>query len=94
MGFFENLAQKSFRKMVRGILAASVPNFEQVEGSLPSSTVENNYNVAWDKFGKSAHKMHPSIYREECVKAAEYVAEAHLAAISLFYGNGSSEEAG
>ena len=83
MGWFDNLMQRQFRKMVLKILITNVPDFEKIEGAMPLSTVETAYKTAWHHFGKQCHDKHPSIYRAECAKAAEYVVEFYETAAGL-----------
>lgn len=84
--WFENHAERNFRKFVHKILVANLPDFERMEGVLPHSTVETAYRTAWLQIGKPAHDKAPAIYREECAKAAEYVLEFHSTAMQLLTG--------
>ena len=85
-GFFEGYAERQFRKFIRRILIANIADFEKMEGVLPHSTVETAYKSAWLQFGKPSHGKHPSIYREECAKAAEYIVEFYSTAMTLLVG--------
>jgi hypothetical protein len=81
--WFENFAESQFRKFVRDMIIASFPQFEEIEGVLPHSTVETAYKTAWIQIGKPAHGKAPSYYREECVRAAEYVMQFYTAAMQM-----------
>jgi hypothetical protein len=71
--FFENFAERQFRKTVHRILVANVPDFSKLEGGMPHSTVETAYRNAWLEFGKPSHGERSSIYKAECAKAGEYI---------------------
>jgi len=86
LDFFENYAERNFRKYIRRILVANVDNFEKIEGVLPHSTVETAHKTAWTQFGKPSHGKHPSIYREECARGAEYIVEFYSTAMTLLAG--------
>jgi hypothetical protein len=91
--FFENYAERNFRKYIHRILVANVPNFEKMEGVLPHSTVETAYKTAWAQFGQPSHGKHPSIYRDECARGAEYIVEYYSTAMTLLAGLSSEQPA-
>jgi hypothetical protein len=65
------------------MLVANFPDFEKWEGVIPHSTVELAYKTAWEQIGKPAHNKAPSIYRKECIRAAEYVLDFYKTAMQL-----------
>jgi hypothetical protein len=71
--WFENHSENNFRKLVRRILMANIGDFERLEGLMPHSTVEESYKSAWLLYGKPNLNKHPSIYQEECAKAAMHI---------------------
>jgi hypothetical protein len=81
--WFEGFAENQFRKFVRDMLIANYAEFEEIEGVLPHSTVETAYKAAWIQIGKPAHNKAPSYYREECIRAGEYVMQFYTAAMQM-----------
>jgi hypothetical protein len=91
LGIFLRWIEKSFKRNVRNLLVANVPDFDRFERCLPLSTIEQAYKTAWIMFGKDYHDKPPAVYQQKCVDAAEYIIEHHKTAAKLFFGISEDE---